>query len=154
MASQSESSDYNRQLIEEFRANEGQLGDWLAGDTVSPNSKWRWDGKSILLLLSTIGAKTGEHRTIPLAYFADGNRWLVFASADGGPANPDWYHNLVANPTVTVEMGAETFQATAKPLAGEERDQIFAQQAERSQGLAEYEKKTLRKIPVVALTRN
>ena len=154
MTSQSESSDYNRQLIEEFRANGGQLGGRFAGGTVSPNSKWRWDGKSALLLLSTIGAKTGERRTNPLAYLANGDRWLVFASADGGPVNPDWYHNLVANPTVTVEMGTETFEATAKPLAGAERDRIVAQQVERSSAHAEYEQKTPRKIPVVALTRN
>ena len=131
-------NDRNREVIEEFRSNGGQL-------RARPGAS--------LLLLSTVGAKTGLRRTNPLAYLRDGERWLVIASKGGAPAHPDWYRNLVANPTVTVEVGTESFEAVATVLTGEERDHLYARQAQLSPVFAEYQQKTTRTIPVVALTR-
>ena len=132
-------SDWNRQIIEEFRANGGKVGGM-------------WEGRR-LLLLTTTGAKSGQRRTNPLAYLPDGDRLLIFASKAGAPTNPDWYHNLVAHPDVTVEVGAETYEATAAVLAGEERDRLYAKQAQVSPAFADYQAKTTRAIPVVALSR-
>lgn len=132
-------SDWNRQIIEEFRANGGKVGGV-------------WEGRR-LLLLTTTGAKSGQRRTNPLAYLPDGDRLLIFASKAGMPTNPDWYHNLVAHPDVTVEVGAETYEATATVLMGEERDRLYAKQAQASPAFAEYQAKTTRVIPVIALTR-
>lgn len=132
-------SDWNRQLIEEFRANAGKVGGM-------------WEGRP-LLLLTTTGAKSGQRYTHPTMYLADGNRLLVFASKGGAPTHPDWYHNLVANPNVTVEVGPETYEATAVVLTGEERDRWYAKQSELYPQFGEYQKKTTRTIPVVALTR-
>lgn len=106
-----------------------------------------------MLLLSTKGAKTGQHRTNPLMYLPDGDRWVVFASRGGAPTSPDWYHNLVANPDVTVEVGTETLKADAEVVGGHERDRLYARQAELYPQFGEYERRTTRKIPVVALTR-
>lgn len=133
-------NERNARVIEEFRSNGGQLSGDRAG--------------SDMLLLSTTGAKSGELRVNPVAYLADGDRLLVFASKGGGPTSPDWYHNLVANPLVTVEVGTETYEAGATALTGEERDRLYAKQAALRPVFAEYEQKTTRKIPVVALTRN
>lgn len=132
-------SDWNRGMIEEFRANEGKVGGM-------------WEGKP-LLLLTTTGAKSGQRRTNPVMYLADGNRLLVFASKAGAPAHPDWYHNLLAHPEVTVEVGTETYEAIAAALTGEERDRLYAKQSEAFPQFADYQKKTSRKIPVIALTR-
>lgn len=132
-------SDWNRQIIEEFRANQGKVGGV-------------WEGRR-LLLLTTTGAKSGQRRTNPLAYLPDGDRLLIFASKAGMPTNPDWYHNLVAHPDVTVEVGAETYEATATVLTGEERDRLYAKQAEVSPAFADYQAKTTRTIPVIALSR-
>ncbi|WP_169947839.1 nitroreductase family deazaflavin-dependent oxidoreductase [Microbispora sp. H11081] len=134
-------SDWNIKIIEEFRANGGKVGGAFEGTP--------------LILLTTTGAKSGAARTNPVACLRDGDRFLVFASYAGAPRNPDWYHNLLANPTVTVEAGdgttIETFTATAVPLTGEERDRMYARQAELVPIFAEYQKKTSRVIPVVAL---
>jgi deazaflavin-dependent oxidoreductase (nitroreductase family) len=89
----------------------------------------------------------------PLNVSTHGDRWIVFASKAGDPRNPDWYHNLVANPTVTLEAGAETFEAEATVVTWEERDHFCARQAHLFPSFAEYDRKTIRKIPVVALTR-
>ncbi|HKI92507.1 MAG TPA: nitroreductase/quinone reductase family protein, partial [Gaiellaceae bacterium] len=97
------------------------------------------------------GRKSGRKHTTPMVYTRDGDRLLVYASKAGAPAHPDWYLNLVANPDVTVEVGAERYRATAVPLEGEERDRRFAEQAERFSAFAEYQAKTERVIPVVAL---
>ena len=129
-------SDRNRLIIEEFRNNRG-----IAGE------------EGPLLLLTTSGAKTGKSHTNPLMYLADRNRWIVFASMGGAATNPDWYHNLVANPTVTLEVGTKTFDADANVLTGEERDRLYAQQGQLYPVFAEMEKRTARKIPVVAFTR-
>lgn len=134
-----EVTDWNRAIIDEFRANGGKVGGQFAG--------------APLLVLTTTGAKTGKQRTHPLVYLPDGDRFIVFASKGGAPTSPDWYHNLVANPTATVEVGNETFDVKATVLTGEERDRIFAKQAELMPGFAEYQEKTTRTIPVVALER-
>ncbi|HZS24382.1 MAG TPA: nitroreductase family deazaflavin-dependent oxidoreductase [Gaiellaceae bacterium] len=132
-------ADYNAPIIEEFRANEGRVGG-------------RWEGRD-LLLLTTTGRKSGRPHTTPMVYTRDGDRLLVYASKAGAPTHPDWYLNLVANPRVTVEVGAERYEATATPLEREERDRAFAAQAERVPTFAEYQQKTNRVIPVVALVR-
>ena len=134
-----EVTDWNRAIIDEFRANGGKVGGQFAG--------------APLLLLTTTGAKSGKQRTHPLVYLADGDRLVVFASKGGAPTSPDWYHNLVANPKATVEVGSETFDVKATVLTGEERDRIYARQAELMPGFAEYQEKTTRTIPVVALER-
>jgi deazaflavin-dependent oxidoreductase (nitroreductase family) len=132
-------SDYNRRLIEEFRANDGRVGG-------------HWEGRD-LLLLTTTGRKSGRLHTTPMVFTRDGDRLLVYASHGGAPSHPDWYFNLVAEPHVTVELGLERFPARAVPLEGEERDREFAAQAARNPAFGEYEGKSSRVIPVVALTR-
>jgi deazaflavin-dependent oxidoreductase (nitroreductase family) len=132
-------SDWNRQTIEAFRANGGKVGGF-------------WEGRP-LLLLTTTGAKSGQRHTTPTMYLHDGDRLLIFATKSGAPTNPDWYHNLVAHPKVTVEVGTETYEATATVLKGEERDRFYARQAELYPQFGEYQKSTTRKIPVIALVR-
>jgi deazaflavin-dependent oxidoreductase (nitroreductase family) len=132
-------SDWNRQTIEEFRANKGKVGGF-------------WEGKP-LLLLTTTGAKSGQLRTTPTMYLRDGDRLLIFATKGGAPTNPAWYHNLLAHPQVTVEVGTETYEATATVLKGEERDRLYARQAELYPQFGEYQVRTNRKIPVIALER-
>jgi deazaflavin-dependent oxidoreductase (nitroreductase family) len=132
--------DWNTKIIEEFRANEGRVGGNFEG--------------SPLLLLTTTGRRTGQPRVNPLMYLADGDRLLVFATKGGAPTNPDWYHNLVTDPHVTVEVGRERFDAHATVQAGEERDRLYAEQARRYPGFAEYQANTDRVIPVIALVRS
>ena len=134
-----EMHDWNRQAIEQFRANEGKVGGF-------------WEGKP-LLLITTTGAKSGHRRTTPIMYLRDGDRLLVFASKNGAPTHPAWYHNLVAHPQVTVEVGPETYEAKATVLKGEERDRLYARQAELYPQFGEYQVRTTRKIPVIALER-
>jgi deazaflavin-dependent oxidoreductase (nitroreductase family) len=131
--------DYNVGVIEDFRSNAGK-----------PTG--RFEGRPILLLTMT-GAKSGKQRTTPLMYLEDGDRCVVFASKGGGPTNPDWYHNVVANPTVTLEVGAEKFQAKAALATGKERDALFARQVAAFPIFGEYEQKAPRTIPVVVFTR-
>lgn len=131
-------NDFNQQVIEEFRANNGRVGDYFEG--------------ARLLLLTTVGARTGAAHTTPVGYLPDGaERILVIASAGGAPHHPDWFHNLVANPRVTVEDGVFTYEANAVVLEGAERDLLFARAAEADPGWAGYQAKTSRAIPVVAL---
>ena len=111
-----------------------------------------WEGRP-LLLLTTTGAKSGRRRTHPLMYLRDDDRLLVFASTGGAPTNPDWYHNLLAHPEVTVEVGNETYDAIATPVTGEERDRIYARWAQMYPQYGEYQRNTTRKIPVIALQR-
>jgi deazaflavin-dependent oxidoreductase (nitroreductase family) len=132
-------SDWNARIIEEFRSNGGQVGGNFKG--------------APLLLLTTKGRRTGAARTSPVMYLADGDRLLVFASKGGAPTNPDWYRNLVADPEVTVEVGTETYRAQAHPVEGAERDRLYAEQASRYPGFAEYQASTDRVIPVVAIVR-
>jgi deazaflavin-dependent oxidoreductase (nitroreductase family) len=132
-------SDYNTAVIEEFRANAGQVGG-------------HWEGRD-LLLLTTTGRKSGRAHTTPVVFTRDGDRLLVYASKAGAPKHPDWYLNLVASSDVVVEVGPDRYEAVAEPLLGEERDRQFAAQAARAPAFAEYAQKTTRVIPVVALTR-
>jgi deazaflavin-dependent oxidoreductase (nitroreductase family) len=133
----SDVQDWNRKIIEEFQANEGKVGGPFAGAPV--------------LLLHTTGAKTGRERVNPMMYLdLDGHRH-VFATKSGADTNPDWYWNLVAHHDVTVEVGTETYEAAAVPVTGDDRVRIYAEQARRYPGFAEYEQKTSRIIPVVEL---
>jgi deazaflavin-dependent oxidoreductase (nitroreductase family) len=133
-------SDWNTEVIEEFRSNEGRVGGQFQG--------------APLLLLTTNGRRTGQPHTNPVMYLADGGRLVVFASKGGAPTHPDWYHNLVADPHVTVEVGTESYPAHAVVLKGEERDRLYAEQSRRFPGFAKYQQKTARIIPVVALVRS
>ena len=127
---------WNRQVIEEFHANEGKV-----------------NGSNSLLLLRTTGARSGKQRVNPLAYTTDDERLVIIASKGGTPTNPDWYHNIVAHPDVTVEVGTETFEARATVVEGPERDELYAKQAAIMPNFAEYQAKTTRTIPVIVLTR-
>ena len=104
------------------------------------------------MLLTHIGAKTGKRRTNPLAYFRDGDRYIVVASKGGAPTNPDWYYNLLANPRATIEVGNERLEVTAEPAGPAERERLWAMVIERTPAFKEYEKKTRRTIPLVILT--
>ena len=129
--------DRNGPVIEEFRANAGKVE----------------DRKFPVLLLTTTGAKTGLKRVSPMAYQEGDNVLYVFASRGGAPNHPHWYLNLAANPDVTVEVGGETYEATASSLEGEEHDRIYAKQSAGFPQFGEYQEKTDRVIPVVALVR-
>ncbi len=131
-------SDWNDNIIAEFRANEGRVG----GDFEN----------APLLLLHTIGARSGLERVNPVMYLADGDRYLVFASKAGAPTNPDWYHNLKADPRATIEVGTRTLAVEAVDLVGAERSRMYDKQAELYSGFATYQESTDRVIPVVALT--
>lgn len=132
-----DTNDWNKTIIAEFRENGGQVGGRFAGRS--------------LLLLHTTGAKSGEERVNPLAYTRDGDQLVVIASKGGAPTNPAWYYNLLANPQVTVEVGAERFQAQAAVPAEPERTRLFDQMAQVMPGFAEYQRNTARQIPVVTL---
>jgi deazaflavin-dependent oxidoreductase (nitroreductase family) len=133
-------SEYNQRIIEEFRANAGRVGG-------------SWEGRD-LLLLTTTGRKSGNTHTTPMVYTRDSDRLLVYASKGGAPRHPDWYLNLVEHPKVVVEVGDERYDATAAPLQGDERDREYAAQTERVPAFGEYQGKTTRVIPVVALRRS
>ena len=133
-------NDWNRVIIDEFRANGGKVGGQFTGAS--------------LLLLHSVGARSGKTRVNPLVYQDLGNgRVAVFASKAGAPTNSDWYHNLVANPRARVEIGTEIFDVMASVARGEERLRIFTAQKQRYPNFAEYERKTKRQIPVVILER-
>ncbi|HEU5439392.1 MAG TPA: nitroreductase family deazaflavin-dependent oxidoreductase [Ktedonobacterales bacterium] len=132
-----DANEWNRGVIEEFRATKGKLGG-------------RWEGRP-LLLVTTTGARSGQRRTHPVMYLREGDRLFIFASKGGAPTHPAWYHNLLAHPDVTVEIGGQTYQATAKPLTGAEHDQIYARWAERYPMFREYQENTSRTIPVIEL---
>jgi deazaflavin-dependent oxidoreductase (nitroreductase family) len=131
-------ADFNAQIIEEFHVNEGRVGGIF-------------DGMPLLLLHHT-GAKSGKGRINPLAFLSDDGRYVVFASKAGAPTNPDWYHNLKAQPNVTIEIGTDTIDAVASEATGEERERLFRAQAERAPQFAEYQQQTERVIPVIVLT--
>jgi deazaflavin-dependent oxidoreductase (nitroreductase family) len=132
----SELNDWNTKIIDEFRSNQGRVGEFEGAP---------------LLLLTTKGAKTGQTRVNPVMYLDEDGATYVFASFAGNPNNPAWYHNLVAHPLVTVEKGTETYDATARVVSGADRDRIYAIQAGLFPTFAEYQEKTSRVIPVVAL---
>ena len=132
-------SNMNKQVIEEFRANEGKVGGYFANNS--------------LLLLHTTGAKSGKERVNPLVTFEDGDRLVIVASKGGAPSNPDWYHNIVANPLVKVEYGTEEFQAQAAVTSEPERTELYEKMERVFAGFSDYKQKTTRAIPVVTLTR-
>jgi deazaflavin-dependent oxidoreductase (nitroreductase family) len=138
-----ERQERNREVIEEFRANNGNVSGPFAQMT--------------LLLLTTVGARTGQQRTWPLNFLADGDRWVVVAGNGGRPTRPGWYHNLVAHPDATIELGTEsgteTIDVVATVLEGEERDTLWDVQVARVPSLATMQETAPGPIPVVALTR-
>ncbi len=129
--------DFNERNIAEFRANHGRVGGQFEG--------------APLVILHTVGAKSGDPRTNIMMYQADGDRYLIFASYAGADTNPAWYWNLKANPDTRIEVGDEIIDVHATELEGKERDEKYARQAERYPGFADYETRTSRVIPVVAL---
>ena len=131
-------ADFNARIIDEFRANAGNVGGMFEGTP--------------LLLLHHTGAKSGKSRINPVAYARDGERYVIFASKAGAPTNPDWYHNLKAHPEVQIEIGTDTIDAVASEATREERDRLFHEQAERAPAFADYQAKTDRVIPVMLLT--
>jgi deazaflavin-dependent oxidoreductase (nitroreductase family) len=130
---------YNRQLIEEFREHRGNPTGPMAGRP--------------LLLLTTTGAKSGQPRIAPLMYVSEGERLLIIASNAGAPRHPDWYHNLVAHPQVTVEVGTETYTAIATVITAEERERLWASLLEQYPFFADHQAGVARQIPIVALER-
>jgi deazaflavin-dependent oxidoreductase (nitroreductase family) len=131
--------DWNKAIIEEFRANSGKVGGMFAGKT--------------LLLLHTFGAKSKQERVNPVAYVADGEQIVIIASKGGAPTNPAWYYNILAHPQVEVEVGTERFTARAVVASEPERTRLFAKMVEMMPGFADYQRKTTRVIPVITLTR-
>ena len=132
-------NEWDRKIIEEFRANGGNVSGQFAGVP--------------LLLLTTTGAKSGQQRISPLAYLSEGGHIYVFAGNRGAPTNPGWYHNLVAHPDVTVELGSETFEARAIVVDSAEGDRLGRLQLQNVPSLAELQAKITRKVPVVLLER-
>jgi len=130
---------WNDKIIEEFRANRGKVGGPFEG--------------APLLLLHSVGARSGASRVHPVMYQKVGDSFAVFASKGGAPSNPDWYHNLVANSRATVEVDSETFAVVARVAEGEERERIWTKQKAAYPGFAEYEQRTTRSIPVIILER-
>lgn len=129
--------DFNAKNIAEFRANHGRVGGQFEG--------------APLVILHTVGARSGEPRQNIMMYLADGQRYLVFASNAGADSHPAWYYNIKANPRVRVEVGDDVFDAEAVEVNSDERDAKYAEQARRYPGFADYERKTSRTIPVIAL---
>ena len=130
-------SDWNATVIDEFRSNEGKVASFA---------------RQPLLLLTHRGARTGTERTNPLAYFRDGDDYVVVASKGGAPTNPDWYHNLLAQPDATIEVGTDELSVTARPADEQERERLWAMITSANPAFAEYETKTERRIPVMILT--
>lgn len=133
-----DNNDFNAGVIEEFRANHGKVGGNFEG--------------APLLLLHSLGARSGNKRVNPVMYLKDGDRFLVFASKAGADTNPDWYHNLLAHPDARIEVGDQALDVRAEKLTSTERDEKFAEQAALYPGFADYEKQTSRVIPVIALS--
>ncbi len=131
--------NFNQQLIDEFRAHQGKVSGYFAN--------------SDMLLLTTQGAKSGKLTTTPVVYSRDGDRLVIVASKGGAPTNPAWYHNLLAHPEVTVEVGAEKFKVRAIPVTGDERTRLYDQHASRYPSFKDYQAKTTRTIPVFVLER-
>jgi deazaflavin-dependent oxidoreductase (nitroreductase family) len=133
------SGDFNAQTIAEFRKNRGRVGGYFEG--------------APLLLVHTIGRRTGKERVKPVMYLKDRERYLIFASKGGSDTNPDWYHNLKSHPDVQIEVGDETIDVHAKEVTGAERDTLYARQAALYPAFADYQRRTKRIIPVIALTK-
>ena len=138
MSETNERTNWNQQIIDEFRANDGKVGG-------------RFEGKT-LLLLHTTGAKSGQEHVNPVAYVRDGVKYVVIASKGGAPTNPDWYYNIVAHPHLSVEVGTETFQVNAKVTEDPERTRLYNKMVEMMPGFDDYRRNTDRVIPVIKLT--
>ena len=132
-------NDWNTHIIEEFHANGGKVGGQFAGAN--------------LLLLHTLGARSNQPRINPLAYFKDGENYVIVASKGGAPNNPDWYYNVLAHPEVTLEVGTEQLNARAIVPQGPERDRLFAEVVRQAPGFGKYQQNTTRIIPIVILER-
>jgi deazaflavin-dependent oxidoreductase (nitroreductase family) len=132
-------NDVNQNVITEFRENAGRVGGMFEGKP--------------MILVHHVGAKSGTERIAPLVYFGEGDRVFVYASKGGADENPAWYHNLVANPRTTVELGTDTFDVTARVLTGAERDEFYAKQVAVQPQFGDYQRKTTRVIPVIELAR-
>jgi deazaflavin-dependent oxidoreductase (nitroreductase family) len=132
-------TDYNAYTIAEFRKNHGKVGGNFEG--------------APLLLLHTTGKRSGKTRVNPVMYLRDGDRYLVFASKGGADTNPDWYHNIKAHPDIQIEVGNETLDVRAEEITGRERDTLYGRQASLYHNFDDYQRKTKRIIPVVALTK-
>lgn len=130
-------SDFNQQVIDEFRANDGAVGGMFAGKP--------------LVLVHHVGARTGQARVTPLVYLPDGDRYIIFASKAGAPEHPAWYHNLRAHPDVEIEVGPRRLAVRAVEVTGEERDALYARQVAAEPQFGDYQAKTDRRIPVIAL---
>ena len=135
-----ETRDWNAEVIAEFRANNGEV-------------QAPYENPPPMLLLHTIGAKTGKKHIVPMRAREEGDALYVFASAHGSERHPDWYYNLIAHPEIVIEKGSETILVRATEVVGAERDAIFAQHAARFPTFAEYAQKLERTIPVIRLTR-
>lgn len=132
-----EFNDFNAGVIEEFRANGGTAGGIFEGKP--------------LLLLHNVGARSGTDFVTPLVCLEDGGNWVIFASKGGAPNNPGWYHNLKAQPAVSIEIGSDTVEVTAEEATGPERDRLYSIQSEQQPQFADYAQKTDRTIPVIVL---
>jgi deazaflavin-dependent oxidoreductase (nitroreductase family) len=132
-----EYSNFNQKIIDEFRDGAGKVGGPFEG--------------APMLLLHHKGAKTGTERVSPVVYLADDGRYVVFASKGGAPENPSWYHNLLANPSTSIEVGTGTINVTAREAEGDERPRLWDSQAAVMPGFNDYQQKTARRIPVVVL---
>jgi deazaflavin-dependent oxidoreductase (nitroreductase family) len=130
-------SDFNSAVIEEFRTHGGKVGGPFEG--------------APLLLLTSTGAKSKQPRTTPVMYLPDGERMVIFASKAGAPTHPSWYHNLLANPSATVEVGTETVEVVARVADGDERERLYTRQSALHPQFDDYQQKTTRQIPVVVL---
>ena len=134
----SERNEWNQKIIEEFRANDGKVGG-------------RFEGKT-LLLLHTMGAKSGQEYVNPVAYVRDGEKYVVIASKGGASTNPDWFYNILAHPRLTVEVGTQTFPVEAQVTEDPERTILYNKMVEMMPGFDDYRRNTTRKIPVIKLT--
>jgi deazaflavin-dependent oxidoreductase (nitroreductase family) len=133
-------SDWNQQIIDEFRANSGRVGGMFEG--------------APMILVHHVGAKSGTERVTPLVHFPEEDgRTVIVASAGGAPKHPAWFHNLKANPKVDVEVGSETYTVVAEELTGAERDELWQQVVAKNPGFGDYQRKTDRVIPLLRLTR-
>jgi deazaflavin-dependent oxidoreductase (nitroreductase family) len=135
----SNQTNWNKSAIDEFRANGGKVGGYFA--------------KATLLLLHTVGAKSGQERINPVAYVTDGDRLIIISSNRGAPTHSAWFYNILAHPLVTVEVGTEQFQVKAEVATEPERTRLYNKMIEMLPGFAEYQQKTTRVIPVIILTR-
>jgi deazaflavin-dependent oxidoreductase (nitroreductase family) len=132
-----ERHEFNKKIIDEFRANGGAVTGMFAG--------------APMILINHRGAKSGTPYTSPLVYTRDGDNYVIIASKGGAPEDPQWFRNVVAHPDITVEVGSETIPVRARVAEGEERDRLFRAQADLMPNFADYATKTTRTIPVVVL---